>query len=185
MQSIFFDALRLATQAHDGQWRKGGDGKNSPPYVVHCIEVAEVITLQGGIEAPAVQAVALLHDTLEDTTLIYEDLHKQFGKYVADCVQKLTLPVHVQASTDYSQVKHAFQMESIDGMDRFTKLIKFADKTCNVRDLVRYPPGWSKKAMQSYATKAKELCDKVRNTTTVPDDMLELHEEVFARFEAV
>lgn len=183
MSNMIYDALRLAIKAHDGQWRKGGDHVDSPPYVTHCIDVAEALYVHGQIRAPSIQAIALLHDVIEDTAVTYAELHAQFGLYVAEGVQDLTLPERIQNTSDYSEQKHMFQMSSLDRMEPQVRLVKYADKTCNVRDLVNMPPKWKTTSIQGYATKAKEVCDRIAEMTEVPPGLLQLHTEVFAAFD--
>lgn len=43
-----------------------------------------------GFDDEKLQAAALLHDTIEDTTTDYEDLHQHFGREVADYVVAMT-----------------------------------------------------------------------------------------------
>ena len=59
-------------------------------YFVHPKAVARIIEHLTKDEELIV--VALLHDTLEDTDLTYEEIESQFGKEIADWVQELTLP---------------------------------------------------------------------------------------------
>jgi len=184
MDPLVFAALRHATRAHDGQWRKGGNCKKAPPYVVHCLEVAEMVSVQGGNTCAQTIAIALLHDTIEDTYTTYDDLHAEFGLYVADGVRLLSIPPDVSDDPHYQVAKHEFQMQSLERMDRNVRMVKFADKTCNVRALVRYKPVWKEAAIHEYARKAKELCDAIRNDLVLSDDLLRLHDDVFSDFEA-
>lgn len=61
------EALKIATEAHKGQKRKGS-GKN---YITHPIAVAEKF------EDRDYKVVAVLHDTLEDTELTLEELKRR------------------------------------------------------------------------------------------------------------
>lgn len=72
-----------ATKAHEGQVRKGGD----IPFITHPIAVASML-LSWCSEKTVV--AALLHDTIEDTDVTYEDLVAEFGKEVADMVLDVT-----------------------------------------------------------------------------------------------
>lgn len=188
ISEMFFQALVFATKAHDGQWRKGGGSQGAPPYVTHCIEVAEMLAVEGQIGTDTVLAIALLHDTIEDTSVTYKDLQVAFGTYVADGVQSLTIPPQIEDqrnASDYVERKHAFQMNALREMDRFCKLVKYADKTCNVRDLVRHPPNWKRESIKGYAIHAHELCSAVQALTEVPTGMLDKHAEVMDMFRAM
>ena len=79
-------ALRVATKAHKGQFRKSGG-----EYIAHPKEVARFVKqFKKSNNLSAMIQAAYLHDTLEDTDTTYQDLVKQFGALVADMVQELT-----------------------------------------------------------------------------------------------
>jgi (p)ppGpp synthase/HD superfamily hydrolase len=61
--ALVCDAYRLAEAAHRGQSRKHGT-----PYIGHPLAVAETLR-ELGIDNGEMLAAALLHDTLEDTTV--------------------------------------------------------------------------------------------------------------------
>jgi guanosine-3',5'-bis(diphosphate) 3'-pyrophosphohydrolase len=79
-------AYRVADQAHRGQTRASGE-----PYIQHCLAVAKILA---EMRVPAaVVSAGLLHDTVEDTSIILEDLRRDFGDEIAflvDGVTKLT-----------------------------------------------------------------------------------------------
>ena len=76
-------AYRLAEKSHAGQKRASGE-----PYVYHCLAVASILA---EFSMPAdVIAAGLLHDTIEDTTIKYDDLRSNFGEGVANLVQGVT-----------------------------------------------------------------------------------------------
>lgn len=77
-------ALILAYNAHKGQMRK----YKVEPYIVHPIYVAEI--LREITQDEKLIAVALLHDTLEDTGLSFAEIKAFCGKEVADMVLLLT-----------------------------------------------------------------------------------------------
>ena len=56
-------ALELAVKAHTGQVDKG----NGLPYILHPLKVAS------RVRTPEQKAAAILHDTLEDTSLTLDD----------------------------------------------------------------------------------------------------------------
>jgi guanosine-3',5'-bis(diphosphate) 3'-pyrophosphohydrolase len=79
------ESVSLAARAHKNQMRK--DEKT--PYVAHVFRVALVVRHVFGIDDPHCLMIALLHDTLEDTTTDWDDL-QQFGEDVGNCVATLT-----------------------------------------------------------------------------------------------
>jgi (p)ppGpp synthase/HD superfamily hydrolase len=79
---VLLQALRVARQAHAGQVDKGGS-----PYLGHVMRVAATVA-QGGDE---LQAVALLHDVVEDTDVTLDQLARQgFPTPVIEAVDALT-----------------------------------------------------------------------------------------------
>ena len=62
----FDAALTMATQAHDGQVRKGAKDEhgNPVPYITHPVAVAALVAKYGGDEDQAI--AGMLHDVLED-----------------------------------------------------------------------------------------------------------------------
>ncbi len=76
-------AYEIGEKAHTGQIRKSGE-----PYFTHPIAVA--LKLLGiGADADTV-AAALLHDTVEDTTVTLADIERDFGPAVAALVDGVT-----------------------------------------------------------------------------------------------
>lgn len=181
-REIFYNALQFATKAHDGQWRKGSNSRQAPPYVVHCIEVAQLMDTYGGVKDEEALSIALLHDVVEDTAYTLEDISDAFGPRVARGVELLTLPPECEGHPDK---KLAFQSAMLDESEDVVKWIKLCDKTCNVRDLIRYQPQWRLENIRSYAIKSRVLCDKVITTSEVPQGILKLHQEVYEHFERV
>jgi len=85
-RELILRAYRVAERAHEGQKRASGE-----PYVNHCLAVASILA-EYRVPAPVV-AAALLHDTVEDTSVTLEDLRRDFGDEIArlvDGVTKLT-----------------------------------------------------------------------------------------------
>ena len=72
-------AMNLAYHAHHGQFDKGG-----VPYIFHPIHLAEEM------DDEISTCVALLHDTVEDTSVTLEALSKEFPAEVVNAVRLLT-----------------------------------------------------------------------------------------------
>jgi len=136
-------ALKFAAHKHRDQRRKGVDAS---PYINHPIEVAEVIACTGGVVDLATLQAAVLHDTIEDTQTTAEELEEVFGAEVRGLVEEVTddksLP---KAERKRLQIEHA------PHLSEKAKVIKIADKLCNVRDVIHYPPAhWSLERRQEY-----------------------------------
>src|SRR5678815_1277066 len=154
---LLLKALAFAADKHRDQRRKD---RKASPYINHPIALAEVLMQQGGIADPRILAAALLHDTIEDTRTTYEELKATFGPRVAKTVLEVT--------DNKRQRKHTrkrLQVEHAPNLSRNAKLVKLADKICNVRDLGEHPPvGWNKKRRREYFDWARNVIDQVRGT---------------------
>ena len=72
------EAIEFATKAHEGQFRKG----TKRPYIVHPIEVADIVSTMTRDED--IICAAVLHDTIEDCKSVTADvLRLQFGERIA------------------------------------------------------------------------------------------------------
>ena len=69
-------AFRFADAAHKGVTRKSGE-----PYIIHPVEVA-IILADLRMDGETLCA-ALLHDTIEDTDVTYQDVATEFNENVA------------------------------------------------------------------------------------------------------
>ncbi|HEX4158518.1 MAG TPA: HD domain-containing protein [Rhizomicrobium sp.] len=69
--------------AHGKQLRASGD-----PYFSHPLEVAAILT-ELKLDIPTI-ITALLHDTIEDTDVTYDDVVREFGKEIGDLVDGVT-----------------------------------------------------------------------------------------------
>lgn len=79
-------AISFAARAHQGQRRKD----RITPYVAHPFRVATIVATVFGETDPDTLTAAVLHDTIEDTTVDYDDLEEAFGKRIADWVSLLS-----------------------------------------------------------------------------------------------
>ena len=122
-------AYECAREAHKGQKRRDGT-----PYVTHCVATAEIIVEQGLDEDSVV--AALLHDVIEDTTMTYDDVKKQFGGVVADIVEGVTKLTRVQyTSHEEEQAENLRKMLIAMAKDIRVILIKIADRLHNMRTM--------------------------------------------------
>lgn len=151
-------ALAFAAHKHRDQRRKDADAS---PYINHPIALANVLANEAHIDDDVVLCAALLHDTIEDTQTTPEELRELFGDEIADIVLEVTddksLPKHERKRL---QIQHA------RSRSRKAKLVKLADKICNVRDLASRPPaGWDLSRKQEYFEWAKAVVDGLRGTS--------------------
>jgi len=138
MTNIVERARVFATAAHAavGQTRK----YTGEPYVVHPIEVSELVASVNGTEAMV--AAALLHDVLEDTEVTVDLLEEQFGSKVADLVLWLT---DISRPEDGNRsTRKALDRQHSAAAPAAAQTIKVADLISNTRTIVEFDPGFAK-----------------------------------------
>ena len=122
-------AFEVADLAHSGQRRKAGT-----PYVTHVVAAAQICA-EMGLDEDSIVA-ALLHDTIEDTSLTYADIARQFGTEVADIVEGVTKLTRVQfTSREDEQMENLRKMLMAMAKDIRVILIKIADRLHNMRTM--------------------------------------------------
>lgn len=124
------EAIEFATKAHEGQYRKG----TKRPYIVHPIEVADIVASMTQDED--VICAAVLHDTIEDCEGVTEEiLAEKFGGRVASLV--------AGESEDKSRTweeRKGKTIRDLKNAPRDLQMIGLADKLSNMRDIDRdYP----------------------------------------------
>ena len=88
-----------------------------------------------GVRDMTVLIAALLHDVIEDTETTTDEVKSLFGSEAASLVMEVTDDKSLlKARRKELQVHHA------PGLSPGAKLIKIADKICNVRDITWSPP---------------------------------------------
>ena len=153
--ALLLKARAFAAHKHREQRRKDADAS---PYINHPIALADVLVNEGGVTDVEVLCAALLHDTVEDTATTHEELVDAFGSRIARIVAEVTddqrLP---KAERKRLQVEHA------PHLSHEAKLVKLADKVCNLRDVAERPPaGWDLQRRREYFAWAKQVIDGLR-----------------------
>lgn len=122
---LYEKAVKVATKAHQGQTRWGGE-----PYITHPLAVAEAFDLE---RQPREKIIAVLHDVLEDSDVTYKEIVGNFGVVIADAVRQLTHPPHIS----YADYVVNIRDETIAGNTsaRLARVVKEADLRHNLSDL--------------------------------------------------
>ncbi|RVJ73256.1 RelA/SpoT family protein [Sinorhizobium medicae] len=128
-EALLNKAYVYAMQKHGQQKRASGD-----PYISHPLEVAAILTEMHLDESTI--AVALLHDTIEDTTATRQEIDGLFGEDIGALVEGLTKIKKLDLVT-----KKAKQAENLRKLllaisdDVRVLLVKLADRLHNMRTL--------------------------------------------------
>ena len=134
---LFHKALSLAKEAHVHQKRKSGE-----PYIVHPILVATITALVSNDEAMIIAAI--LHDVVEDTDYVIEEIDEIFGEDVAHMVEGLT---KIEDIREEELIPSSSDKKLISSALTFRKMLISSIK--DVRVLV------------------VKLCDRLHNMTTL------------------
>jgi guanosine-3',5'-bis(diphosphate) 3'-pyrophosphohydrolase len=169
--SIVLAASAFAAYKHRDQRRKGAEAS---PYINHPIAVANVLANEADITDPVILAAALLHDTIEDTDTTEHELIAEFGSEIAAIVLEVTDDKSLP-----KQERKRLQVAHAATLSEKAKLVKLADKICNVRDMNHSPPvGWSTQRKIEYFAWAKQVVDPMRGVSPALE---RLFDAAFAR----
>jgi GTP pyrophosphokinase len=122
-------AYVLSAKAHKGTVRLSGE-----PYLIHPLEVAHILSKMN-LDVQSV-ASGLLHDTLEDSYLVKEELEQYFGKEVAGLVDGVTKISQIKMSgSEDNRAESLRKMILATSKDIRVILIKLADRYHNMQTL--------------------------------------------------
>lgn len=148
-------AAQFASEKHKSQRRKDAEASR---YINHPLALANVLASEGGIDNSDVICAALLHDTIEDTNTTADELTTHFGPKVTSIVLEVTDDKSLdKAVRKEEQVRHAPHISAE------AKLVKLADKICNLRDILASPPAdWSADRKRAYFDWAARVVNGLR-----------------------
>lgn len=137
------EALLFAAVKHEGIKMKQPDVS----YVAHlqgvCLEaVSGCLNDDLDVNLEKVMVLALLHDSIEDTSATYEEINAIFGKDIANGVFALTKDEALP-----------YEMRMVDSLERIKKesvevsIVKLADRIFNLKDI---PLMWDNSKIKSY-----------------------------------
>ncbi|CAN8259415.1 unnamed protein product [Cochlearia groenlandica] len=153
-------AFYEAEKAHRGQMRASRD-----PYLQHCVETAMLLANIGANSTVVV--AGLLHDTMDDSFMTYDYIHRNFGAGVADLVEgvsklsqlsKLARENNTACKTVEADRLHTMFLAMADAR---AVLIKLADRLHNMMTLYALSPvkqqRFAKETLEIFAPLANRL----------------------------
>ncbi len=172
---LVLKALHFAADKHRDQRRKD---VHASPYINHPIALAETLCTIGGVRDALTIAAAILHDTIEDTETTPEEIEEKFGKEIRAVVEEVT-----DDTTLPSRLRKQLQVERSALASPPARLVKLADKICNVRDILNAPPhDWSIQRRRDYIAWARAVIDGLRGTNAALETRFdELYERALAQ----
>jgi len=156
VQNQYQKAIIFATSKHmeKGQKVPGTD----MPYVVHLSNVAMEIIIAASnsdnFKLDFAVQVALLHDTIEDTSTKIEELENKFGTEIAQAVSALTknkdLPKDQQMQDSLTRIKY---------LPLEVWAVKLADRITNLQ---APPPYWDNQKIINYQNEARTILKELK-----------------------
>lgn len=126
---LILKAYNYAKSNHKEQKRLSGE-----EYIIHPLEVANILASLKMDDATI--CAALLHDVVEDTGILQEEISKEFGEEISGMVAGVTKLGKIKYVTiEEQQVENYRKMFLAMGKDIRVILIKLADRLHNMRTL--------------------------------------------------
>lgn len=160
----FIDAVRYATLKHATQTRKAANAA-VVPYMVHPLEAAQILA-EVGVTDEDILIAAVLHDVLEDTDGTEDDIRFKFGERVLGIVKEVTDDPELSKKKQKER-----QISEAPSKSYAAKLVKAADKTSNMKDLVRKPPGWRLESVAGYTNQARMVVAALNSKNELPPQL--------------
>ena len=162
-------AKRFCAIAHGSQKRKYTD----MPYWVHPFAVAELVSMVTDNEDIII--AAYLHDTLEDTSVIYDDLVEFFGHTVAQLVYEVS---DVSRPEDGNRkVRKDLDRQHLAKASPEGQTIKLADLIDNSHSITRYDPNFAIVYMKEKARLLEVLTKGDKTLLEKAKKIVEDHEQ--------
>ena len=121
---VIEEAIAFAARAHAGQRRK----ETELPFIWHPLAVGRLLQDEGFPEP--VVAAGILHDTVEDTTVVLAEVRERFGDEVAEIVDGCTEPEHKTRPWE-ERKRHTIEFMRTASIE--VRVVAAADKIDNLR----------------------------------------------------
>ncbi len=132
-QLKIMDAAEWAKDLHKDQKRASGE-----PYFIHPLRVSEIL-IDMKMDSDTIIS-ALLHDVLEDTNIVFNEIKRRYGKEVANMVEGVTkISILKAKSKSIQEAETIRKMLLAMAKDIRVIIIKLADKLHNMGTLEFLP----------------------------------------------
>lgn len=153
------DVILFAALAHNDQKMC----EPSVPYLAHVFGVASNVieAYYNGKETFDLDyalKLAILHDTIEDTSTTYAEINTKYGKEIADGVLALSKNETLEKSKQMED-----SLARILTQKNEVAVVKLADRTFNMREA---PESWSTEKKQRYLLEAELVLANLKNANS-------------------
>jgi (p)ppGpp synthase/HD superfamily hydrolase len=174
IQTLYQNAIRFAAEKHGAQKVRGSRN----PYVVHLSNVAMELfvaaPLTPGFDLPFAVQVALLHDTIEDTSTTRAELEAVFGSDISDAVWALTKDDRLLEDYRLSE-----SLAKIRQCRKEVWAVKLADRITNLQPP---PESWSKDHILDFQYDSIQILEALRGGNEFLEKRLAEKIEEYGRF---
>lgn len=165
-QEKYLKALNFAAKVHGEQ-----KTPNGLPYLTHLVSVTmEVMHAceesKMDIEKTDLAiSVALLHDTIEDTEVTYDDIYTIFGIDIAEAVDALTKDKNLSKKEQMADSINRLLTQNYE-----VQMVKLADRITNMQ---KPPEHWDSEKIFRYNKEAKFILSCLKNSNAYLSSRLE------------
>jgi guanosine-3',5'-bis(diphosphate) 3'-pyrophosphohydrolase len=160
-------AVDFAADKHKFQRRKGQN--EMIPYINHPLQIARLIAEHYGTQNTDLLVAAILHDIIEDTETTPEEIEEKFGSHVKDIVLEVSDDKNLNKAD-----RKRLQVENSPRISGEGKIIKLADKICNVKDITAFPPkGWDNERIIEYIRWSRSVINGVKGVNKKMEEIFE------------
>lgn len=146
--------LEFAARAHGEQKTPMGY-----PYLAHIVSVASEIIASPSVfkndEMDLAISCALLHDTIEDTNTLFEEIELEFGEEVAHGVAALTKDKSLLSKEEQMQES----LRKLLQQPKAVQSVKLADRISNLSNV---PTHWDETKKRKYVLEAQMIYDALK-----------------------
>ena len=171
---LYQKALYFANHAHRQQLLPGSD----LPYVAHlcnvCMEAVHAVLQSQKEDIDLVMQCALLHDTIEDTAVTYEDVLQEFGTKVADGVLALTKNFELAKARQMAD-----SLKRILQQPAEIRIVKMADR---INNLSKPPHYWTREKKNKYQAEARIILETLGGVNTFIEERLRRRIEQYDQY---
>lgn len=148
-QDTYLQTFHFAAVAHIGQLVPGTEISYLAHITIVAMEVIAALRHEPGHDEDLAVQCALLHDTVEDTAVTYEQVLAEFGHTVAEGVLALTKNPDIA-----KPAAMADSLQRIREQPAEVWMVKLADRICNLQPPPHY---WSAEKRAAYREEARQI----------------------------
>jgi guanosine-3',5'-bis(diphosphate) 3'-pyrophosphohydrolase len=174
-QDLYQKAMAFAGEKHAEQKVPSSQAN----YLLHISNVAmEVLFAHShtqNFELDFAIQLAILHDTIEDTSTDWKELKELFGERIADGVRALTKSDAFSTKAE----KMADSLQRINQLEKEVGIVKLADRITNLQNP---PEHWNPEKIIAYHAEAKTIFHSLGDKNEYLSNRLEYKIEEYTQF---